>query len=240
MTTQLDPHTPLHNFGSIYSRVTTETPPSMVPKPSWRPGLASFNQCIYHPRMIECPADDGIPFAKTPKYTEVRAKAAAACNSALLLEMEGYGGPEETSAQLRSTVHAELTKLAEGKESDIANVPKTPAGAIYVQSILSKYDTAAIANAQTLRYYVTNKLIIETDSLDPRVRIKALELLGKITDVGLFTDRSEVTVHQKSNEELTNTLKDKLKKLMTTTEVEDAVLIKPPMRLENVIDAPDL
>jgi hypothetical protein len=190
--------------------------------------------------MIECPADDGIPFAKTPKYTEVRTKAAAACNSALLLEMEGYEGPEESGAQLRSTVHAELTKLAEGKESDIANVPKTPAGAIYVQSILSKYDTAAIANAQTLRYYVTNKLVIETESLDPRVRIKALELLGKITDVGLFTDRSEVTVHQKSNEELTNTLKDKLKKLMITTEVEDAVLIKPPMRLDNVIDAPDL
>jgi hypothetical protein len=190
--------------------------------------------------MIECPADDGIPFTKTTRYVDIRSKAIAACNSAILLETEGYNGPEETGAFLRENVHKELLKYAEGKDSNLADIPKTPAGAIYVQSILSKYDTAVIASAQSLRNYITNKLMIETDSLDPRVRIKALELLGKITDVGLFTERSEVTVHQKSNEELAATLKDKLKRLINSADVEDAVLIKPPMRLDNVIDAPDL
>jgi acetyl-CoA carboxylase beta subunit len=65
---------------------------------------------------------------------------------------------------------------------------------------------------------------MESDSLDPRIRIKALELLGKISDVGLFAERTEVTITNKSTIELENTLRDKLKKLMGVDNAEDAVI----------------
>ena len=42
---------------------------------------------------------------------------------------------------------------------------------------------------------VTNKLLLESENDDPRIRIRALELLGKISDVGLFAEKSRVTLN---------------------------------------------
>jgi hypothetical protein len=68
---------------------------------------------------------------------------------------------------------------------------------------------------------VTNNLILETANEDPKIRIRALELLGKITDVGLFTEKSEVTINHRSNKELVESLRSKIHKLMTPENVED-------------------
>jgi hypothetical protein len=45
-----------------------------------------------------------------------------------------------------------------------------------------------------------------------------LELLGKHSDVGLFTDRSEVTITHQTTDELRNKLREKLQKLTRTME----------------------
>ena len=50
--------------------------------------------------------------------------------------------------------------------------------------------------------------------------MRALELLGKISDVGLFAEKSEVTVTHQSTEDLRNKLRGKLEKLVQP--VEDA------------------
>jgi hypothetical protein len=50
--------------------------------------------------------------------------------------------------------------------------------------------------------------------------MKALELLGKIGDVGLFTDRTEVTITHQSTDDLKNKLREKLQKLKVV-DVED-------------------
>jgi hypothetical protein len=173
----------------------------------------------------------------------VRDKALAACNSAILLEKEGYSGKEETADELRKEISIQLNEEAAGRQSKIADIATTPAGAIFVQTILSKFDEAVVREAQQLRTYITNRLIVESDSLDPKVRLKALELLGKITEVGLFTERSEVTINQKSTEDLSEALKAKLRKLMNRggdTSVEDAVIIQNPTKLENKIKAIDI
>jgi hypothetical protein len=72
--------------------------------------------------------------------------------------------------------------------------------------------------------------------MDARIRMKALELLGKLSDVGLFTERSEVTVSNKSTIELENVLKDKLRKLMGAENVSDAVVISEPVHITRPID----
>jgi hypothetical protein len=56
------------------------------------------------------------------------------------------------------------------------------------------------------------------------VRIRALELLGKITDVGLFTERSEVTITHQSTEDLRKTLREKFNRILNK-DVQDAVVI---------------
>jgi hypothetical protein len=73
---------------------------------------------------------------------------------------------------------------------------------------------------------VTNKLILESDNPDPKVRIRALELLGKISDVGLFSDRTEITITHQSTDELKQTLRDKLNKLRAKMDVVDVTPIE--------------
>jgi hypothetical protein len=73
---------------------------------------------------------------------------------------------------------------------------------------------------------VTNKLILESDNPDPKVRIRALELLGKISDVGLFSERTEVLITHQSTDELKQTLRDKLNKLRAKMDVVDVTPVE--------------
>ena len=61
--------------------------------------------------------------------------------------------------------------------------------------------------------------------------IRALELLGKISDVGLFTERTEITVTHQSTDDLRTKLREKFNRLK---EVEDAKVVSP---LELELDA---
>jgi hypothetical protein len=40
------------------------------------------------------------------------------------------------------------------------------------------------------------------DDPDPKVRLRSIELIGKIADVGLFAERTEITITTKSTEDL--------------------------------------
>jgi hypothetical protein len=69
-------------------------------------------------------------------------------------------------------------------------------------------------------------LLLETENPDDRTRIRALELLGKISDVGLFSEKSEITVTHQSTDDLRAKLRGKLEKLVNPyEEVEDAVVL---------------
>jgi hypothetical protein len=97
----------------------------------------------------------------------------------------------------------------------------TPASLVLTNSILQEFGQLVAENAAQIRHMVTNKLILETDNPDPRVRIRALELLGKISDVGLFAEKSEVTVTHQSTEDLRLKLRSKLAKLVNPEEDSD-------------------
>ena len=77
-----------------------------------------------------------------------------------------------------------------------------------------------------LRHLVTNKLIIESENPDARTRMRALELLGKISDVGLFAEKSEVTITHQTTDDIKDRLRSKLAKLVNPElEPEDAVIL---------------
>ena len=88
----------------------------------------------------------------------------------------------------------------------------SPGTIVHLKAILSEYDKTVVESAAQIRTFVTNKLLLETESPDPRIRIKALELLGKISDVGLFTDKSEITMRHRPTEELEQLLRERLTK----------------------------
>lgn len=83
-----------------------------------------------------------------------------------------------------------------------------------IAQLNKRHPKIRVANALELRRLVTNRLIKESVHPDAKVRIRALELLGKISDVGLFTERSEVTINHRSTSDLESKLREKLQKLL--------------------------
>jgi hypothetical protein len=168
--------------------------------------------------MITCTPDIGIemPFTALP-YAELRERAAAACNTINILVENGLP-PEvlDPDAEDKARIATIVNSFAEDevKTNEILTTAKfsnlPPAVLMGVHDTLKDFSHAVVKQATQIRHLVTNKLILETSNPDPRVRIKALELLGKISDVGLFTDRSEVTVTHRSTDDLRSNLQEKL------------------------------
>ena len=110
------------------------------------------------------------------------------------------------------------------------------ASLVYLDKMLSEYDHELINSAVRIREYTKTKLLIESENPDGKIRIKALELLGKMKDVGLFTDRIEITHKTKTDEELEDELQKKLERYMgSALEVEDVTSLEE----EDESDAPD-
>jgi len=111
-----------------------------------------------------------------------------------------------------------------------------PGVARYASAILKKYDYQAIEDAQQARSFITNKLIELADCGDAKIEIKALELLGKHSDIGIFTERSEITIHHRSSTELENSIKERIKRLLNS----DIVDVTPLDDLDAQLGTPQL
>lgn len=90
---------------------------------------------------------------------------------------------------------------------------EVPAAVRQIVGMLSAYDWQFVEQAQQLRGMAVAKIVEETDHPDARIRLKALELLGRVTEVGLFTERIEIKKTDLSNEELDAKIKEKLQAL---------------------------
>lgn len=88
-------------------------------------------------------------------------------------------------------------------------------------AMLTEYQWKFVEQANELRSMSVAKIVKETDHPDARIRLKALELLGKVTEVALFTERVEVKKAEMSDEELEKRIKEKLSKYMGTVDVVD-------------------
>jgi hypothetical protein len=114
----------------------------------------------------------------------------------------------------------------------------TPPQLKLARKILTDFGHAVVEDAAQLRHLVTNKLIEETENPDPRIRVKALELLGKVSDVGLFSEKSEVTITHRTDDDLRATLRDKLSRMKDITpraeEIENAEVLPELESKKNV------
>ena len=102
----------------------------------------------------------------------------------------------------------------------------TPPSIRLTNNILTEFNHSVVESSVQLRHLVTNKLIIESENPDARTRMRALELLGKISDVGLFAEKSEVTITHQTTDDIKDRLRSKLAKLVNPElELEDAVIL---------------
>jgi hypothetical protein len=136
--------------------------------------------------------------------------------------LEAFGTPsvptEEDRVRARAAFHESIEAAA--GTTDPTKIPAkvsaltTPASVGHLKEILSEYDHVVVKSAVQIRTFVTNRLIEESTNPDAKIRMRALELLGKIGDVGLFVERTEVTVKHKTTIELQSSIKERITKLL--------------------------
>ena len=115
-----------------------------------------------------------------------------------------------------------LTTNAENSEQ-VANLValKTPEAVRHLTGMLAAYDWEFVQQAKEIRGYAVAQLIEETKSSNANIRLKALGLLGKVTEVGLFTEKIEVKKAELSDAEIDAKIKEKLSKFMGVIDVMD-------------------
>jgi len=172
----------------------------------------------------------GIEITPDMAYVDLRERAEAACRSMELLQDHGLEIPPETSedkeiAGALTSAYAANPQATSQKANNVNTSALMPASLQNIRTYLDEYGRAVVNHAVEIRHAVTNRLIEESINPDPRIRIRALELLGKISDVGLFTDRTEITITHQTTDELRLKLRAKLQRLIAQPEIQDAEVV---------------
>jgi len=137
-------------------------------------------------------------------------------NTALLLSELGLDDDiSEEEAELSAQMIAKL-KPAEHKNSNPTKQEtkalQRTGVALKIGSYLSEYEKQVVADKVQVRTIVVNRLMEISQDEDNKVALKALELLGKASD--LFTERSEITITHKTSDELKQAIKARIQLLM--------------------------
>ena len=160
--------------------------------------------------------------SEEPTIDAIRIKVAAATMK--VLNEAGANIPvssaekKEAEAIFKNFTNPESTDKITAEQNKSLSVPATVQ---HLYAMLSNYDHQVVQEAVQLRRFITNKLIEDAGLADPRHRLKALELLGKISDVGLFAEKTEITVKNLTNEDLELQIKSKLYKILGQTSAID-------------------
>jgi len=174
------------------------------------------------------PIDYDIPFADyPPRFEDVRDRVQAAINAMAVLDLQVEVSESDADAA-RDMFLSESLPTNEQLSS--------PESVVHLHAMLTAYDHMVIKSAAQLRTYVTNKLLEETASPTASIRIKALELLGKISDVGLFTEKTEVTLRHRPTEELEQMLREKLERVINANAEVVPTPVPPAINLDEPLD----
>jgi len=81
-----------------------------------------------------------------------------------------------------------------------------------------------------VRAALTNKLLELANCGDTKFELKAIELLGKHSDISLFTERSEININYNSPDALEAAIKERVKRLLNADSIDIPVAGNGPRR----------
>lgn len=186
------------------------------------------------------------PADKATPVEELNAKIAT---SDWLKEM---GVPDTETAvselekrQARQTFTALTTAAPLKEQKDLVTKIETPAAVRHLTGMLTAYDWEFVQQAKELRGYAVAKILEDCEHPNANIRLKALGLLGKVTEVGLFTEKVEIKKTDLSEQEIDAKLKEKLAKFMnvsdaTYTDVEVVEEVKDEAAPASIPDDTDV
>lgn len=132
---------------------------------------------------------------------------------------EALNDAEKKSAQQAFAALTTPLDVEEQKKA-LSNVA-VPGAVKHLVGMLTAYDWAFVEQAKELRGYCIAQLLEETKHPDAKVRLKSIELLGKVTEVALFTERVELKKTELSDSELQVEIDKRMGKYMHLMKVVD-------------------
>ena len=172
---------------------------------------------------IESGAIDFTPLAKLSPAETLNAQIGT---SDWLAEIAKEDEAKLTAAQqqkVSDTFQALVTQAPDAKDKILEmQLPEEVRSSV---AMLSSYQWKFVQQAEELRSMAVAKIVKETDHPDARIRLKALDMLGKVTEVALFTERVEVKKAEVSDEELEARIREKLGKYMGAADIVDVEAI---------------
>lgn len=193
--------------------------------------LVSAVAADYIPEILEEP---NIPSLKKQAAAEV---LNAQIKTAEWIESLGMPSDEEILDK------AQVDKVNEAFTSLVTQNPNAKAKILELQlpeevrasvGMLTAYQWKFVEQAEELRSMAVAKIVKETDHPDARIRLKALDMLGKVTEVALFTDRVSIKTEEVTDEELDKRIKEKLGRYMGAVDVVD--ILEEELQTEEVKD----
>jgi hypothetical protein len=131
--------------------------------------------------------------------------------------IEQLGGPPEMTPEEAKEAAATLQSALKTQNKSALN---TAPVAFAAREFIRVYSARLAADISDVRTSITNKLLELANCGDPKFELKALELLGKHSDIALFTERSEVTINYKTSSDLEEAIKERVKRLLNSDIVD--------------------
>ena len=170
---------------------------------------------------VEPNLDKPIPVVAQPQKGEtLEQRAKIAANTAMALRELGFD--EEITEEDQAKAKEMFAQIEPGKETRTQPTKQEAAlkqtgVALALNGYLSEYEKQIVADKVQVRTVVMNRLLEISRDDDNKVALKALELLGKASD--LFTERSEITITHQTSDELKAAIKERINQLMQATQI---------------------
>ena len=175
------------------------------------------------------PSDKDVPLIQDIEGTpaDIAARVEAFFNTAQVIKEAG--GNVEVDEKARDESRA----IFNGADNAPA-VPSSSAVAMHLKALVNEYDHQVLESNIQARQYIVNRLLSLSDpnptrdidgrevpAPNPMEQLKALEMLGKVSEIGLFTERVEISINTKTTEELEADLVKTLSRYMNGAKVID-------------------
>ena len=183
--------------------------------------LCSIDEADYAPTIVDVKDFTPDEKAASAELLDGKIKSSQWLQDLVGEDTEVLEESKKTAArEAFAAITAPLT--SDAQKTAIAEIT-VPAQVKHLVGMLSAYDWAFVDQAKQLRSYCVAQLLEESKHPDARYRLKAIELLGKVTEVGLFTERIEIKPVQLSEEELEEEIKARMEKYMELMRVVETV-----------------
>jgi len=136
-------------------------------------------------------------------------RLAVAGNTAEMLVSLGAKLPNVKDRDLSKT-QTLLRNAVEGDGDGLTNLTV----AIGAGEFIREYGKSLALDITEVRHALTNKLLELANCGKPQYELRAIELLGKHSDIGLFTQRSEINVNYNTPEALEAAIREKVRRLL--------------------------